>query len=243
MIVSYQSGGLYTLARQLNIKRQVYRGTRSYGTQELTHVINWGIQPAGLRRFTLNKPILNADISTATSKIKSFEAVDVRTPRVFQDAQEAAEAGIPYLARQDHMTQGRGITYHQAGEQSSEQADFYVEYIHRRYEVRIHVWCGDVIATQYKRQSPGAVICNHTAGAFFLTWPLEGYLGTKNAQRAKDMAVQAVEEVGLDFGAVDILYGEDRKLYFLEVNTAPAVESDSMKQVYTDILRRYYASI
>lgn len=36
------------------------------------------------------------------------------------------------------------------------------------------------------------------------------------------MAVLAVNCLGLDFGAVDLLIGDDRETYILEVNTAPS---------------------
>lgn len=41
-------------------------------------------------------------------------------------------------------------------------------------------------------------------------------------QERLDAAVKAVEALGLDFGAVDLLIGEDRQTYVLEVNTAPS---------------------
>ena len=41
-------------------------------------------------------------------------------------------------------------------------------------------------------------------------------------QDRKDLAIAAVRALGLDFGAVDMLIGEDKKAYVLEVNSAPA---------------------
>jgi len=42
---------------------------------------------------------------------------------------------------------------------------------------------------------------------------------------AVDLAVRAVDALGLDFGAVDVLLGRDGKFYVLENNSAPGVES------------------
>ena len=46
------------------------------------------------------------------------------------------------------------------------------------------------------------------------------------------IAIQAVNLLDLDFGAVDIIYKDD-EFYVLEVNTAPSLTSNS------DILERY----
>jgi hypothetical protein len=48
-------------------------------------------------------------------------------------------------------------------------------------------------------------------------------LGDKVREAVKIEAINAVKCLDLDFGAVDMLYGEDGKPYILECNTAPGV--------------------
>lgn len=48
---------------------------------------------------------------------------------------------------------------------------------------------------------------------------------------AVEMASTAVQALGLDFGAVDILQGKDNQFYILEVNTAPGVEGDGRQVI------------
>ena len=54
---------------------------------------------------------------------------------------------------------------------------------------------------------------------------------------ASQMALEAVRALGLDFGAVDVMRAEDGTYYVMEVNTAPAVESEHTLGVLTSFLR------
>lgn len=47
----------------------------------------------------------------------------------------------------------------------------------------------------------------------------------------RELASQAVDALGLDFGMVDILKGQDGRLYVLEVNTAGGVEGESRQVI------------
>lgn len=48
---------------------------------------------------------------------------------------------------------------------------------------------------------------------------------------AVSAASAAVEAIGLDFGAVDVLLGKDGEFYVLEVNSAPGVEGESRQVI------------
>jgi glutathione synthase/RimK-type ligase-like ATP-grasp enzyme len=48
---------------------------------------------------------------------------------------------------------------------------------------------------------------------------------------AVDVAVRCIAALGLDFGAVDILLGNDKKFYVLEVNSAPGVEGEGRQAI------------
>ena len=50
------------------------------------------------------------------------------------------------------------------------------------------------------------------------------------------LAISAVDSLGLDFGAVDIIWNESEDQYYvLEVNTAPGVEGTTL-QKYTEAI-------
>lgn len=100
--------------------------------------------------------------------------------------------------------------------------DFYTGGIDRHREYRVHVVGNNVIRVQGKYlEDPGADrqggrVCNHANGYRFKT-PQK-----KLNQARLDDCVAAVQAMGLDFGAVDMVLGTDRKHYILEVNTGPA---------------------
>ena len=48
---------------------------------------------------------------------------------------------------------------------------------------------------------------------------------------AVDLALRAVDALGLDFGAVDVLLGRDGRYYVLEVNTAPGIQSEARQVI------------
>jgi hypothetical protein len=54
---------------------------------------------------------------------------------------------------------------------------------------------------------------------------------------AVEQATQAIKALGLDFGAVDILLGTDKRFYVLEVNTAPGVEGEG-RQVIQSLAKK-----
>ena len=49
----------------------------------------------------------------------------------------------------------------------------------------------------------------------------------KHIDSVKKLAIKAVETLGLDFGAVDVLFYNE-KPYILEVNTAPGIEGSTL---------------
>lgn len=115
---------------------------------------------------------------------------------------------------------------------------FVTEYFKATDEYRIHVMCGKVIFAQRKGlrtddqrpENPNFMIRNHENGFIFqihdITIP----------QDVAQQSIQAVQELGLDFGAVDIRYNPNqRKACVLEINTAPALTGSTLEK-YTEVL-------
>lgn len=102
-----------------------------------------------------------------------------------------------------------------------ETSEFYTEYIPNTREYRVHVFRDEVIRVQgkyldYPEQHKNSYIKNYAQGFRFRA-PDRELISSR-----KEAAIAAVRALGLDFGAVDLLIGEDRKEYVLEVNTAPS---------------------
>ena len=58
----------------------------------------------------------------------------------------------------------------------------------------------------------------------------------------RDLAKQAVKVTGYLFGGVDLLLGRDQKLYVLEVNSAPAMDSIGTVKAYIEAIKRWVTS-
>lgn len=106
-------------------------------------------------------------------------------------------------------------------DQAGAGSEFFTEYIPNTREYRIHVFRDEVIRVQGKyldfpEQHANPYIKNYGQGFRFRSPDLR-----LNQDRI-DAAMAAVKALGLDFGAVDLLIGEDRNYYILEVNSAPA---------------------
>ena len=61
---------------------------------------------------------------------------------------------------------------------------------------------------------------------------------TREHKDATIQAVTAIAALGLDFGAVDMLRGEDGKVYILEVNTAPGVIKSGAQKTLTKLVEQ-----
>lgn len=108
-------------------------------------------------------------------------------------------------------------------------APLYTKYIKKKKEFRVHVFNQEVIDIQEKRKSHDVAnvdfrIRNHASGFVFCR---------DNIVEPSDLrtvSIAAVTTLGLDFGAVDVIYNEKQdKCYALEVNTAPGLEGTTLQ--------------
>jgi glutathione synthase/RimK-type ligase-like ATP-grasp enzyme len=101
----------------------------------------------------------------------------------------------------------------------------FMEFIEGGREFRVHVAFGKSIKLAEKIGGD-PIIKNFSYGSRFM------YPDFNHKKTLRNVAKQAVAVLGLDFGAVDVIY-KDGNYYVLEVNCAPSLSSDS------DILERY----
>jgi glutathione synthase/RimK-type ligase-like ATP-grasp enzyme len=132
---------------------------------------------------------------------------------------------------------GDGITVSESGSLGGlpQDAPLYTRYIRKSDEFRVHVVGGKVVFTQRKArrrecENPNWEVRNLEGGFVYVEYPTrEGGLS--------EIAVKAVEALGLDFGAVDVLLSrEDEDFYVLEVNTACGLEERTAEK-YAEALK------
>ncbi|CCE60781.1 ribosomal protein S6 glutaminyl transferase [Pseudomonas phage tf] len=117
----------------------------------------------------------------------------------------------------------------------------------KRTEFRVHVVRGRVILTQAKLRREGhadnpnsnTIVRNVDSGWVYGVNNVEEQVGVEAVRAA---AIRAVEAVGLDFGAVDLVYKEDNQTaYVLEINTAPGLaEEGSAVAAYSEAFKELF---
>lgn len=246
-----------TIARKLRLQGSAFRGR----TTDL--IVNWGSGNSdafnaivGNARF-LNNPTA---INTASNKVSAFEAMNaanvscVENTTDIEVARQWVRDGFGVFCRTElRGHSGAGIVYcsttapddlgnvvHQT---EVPQAPLYTKRGHTtNREYRIHIFKGEVIFIQQKRRQAGYrdnpnysnVVRNHGNG-----WIYAHNNITAINTAAVTSAVAAIEAVGLDFGAVDVMTRQD-DAWVLEVNTAPGQAGDTTRVAYSQAILDVY---
>lgn len=200
-------------------------------------VVNWGCSRnpswAGPSVSILNRP---EAVARATDKLKTFQefqnAEFTHIPPWTTDREVAAgwiEKGHSVVCRtvlNGHS--GNGIVLvDRVGELVA--APLYTQYVKKLKEFRCHVAFGSVIDIQEKRRraeggsEADSRVRNHHTGWVYCRGEITEPDGMRN------VAVDALAALGLDFGAVDIIWNQKQnRCYVLEVNTACGLEGTTL---------------
>ncbi len=231
-ILPYKFGShsVKELVATLGAKR-IKRVASRYIPKHKHLVINWGTK-ATVHPNQVNKAEAVAIASDKLATFKKLQASNVPTV----DWTDSHSVAQDWLKENRHVFArkylsacgGAGIVEMKALEDMVD-APLYTIYKKKKAEFRVHVVAGKVIAVQEKRRRKdytGVIdnqIRNFDRGWVFcrdnITPP----------PMLKTTAVAAVKALGLDFGAVDIIWNEkDNQCYVLEVNTAPGLEGQTV---------------
>jgi len=247
-IYPYKQGSRSALALAGTLNGRVLRLQGStFQPRSSDFIINWGSSaPSGVpfvplpsgEDYICNHP---ASIARASNKLSAFQAM--------------GEAGVSipaFAASQDTVSwEGKTVVRHKLSGHSGDgieivdsgplpQAPLYVQYIPKKEEYRVHVIGQSIIAIQRKArrlevENPNWQVRNHDNGFVFVR---EGFTAPQSVSEQARMAIAAL---GLDFGAVDIIWNEQKgKAYVLEVNTAPGLEGQTIAD-YAEGFRRLIA--
>lgn len=201
-------------------------------------VINWGngrdVGLVGVER-TINN---YAAVGLASNKLSTFERLKdkdgIRIPTFTTDRGVAGgwiADGVRVVCRTRlNGHSGAGIVLASIAAELVD-APLYVQYVKKQKEFRVHVAFGEVIDVQEKRKRsdlPEGFEANYQVRNHHTGWVYcREEIHTPDA--LLDMAKATVGALGLDFGAVDIIWNEKRnECYVLEANTAPGLEGTTV---------------
>jgi len=246
-IFPYKIGSLS--AKKLARALKVLRVSHYYNAKRSDTIVNWGSSTPPHFRWMeqdLNKPHA---IALASNKLntfleyrnKSFIHVPQWTTNP-SEAQHWLDLGLKtYCRKLLSSHSGNGIVVCNAGD-TLISAPLYTLHTKHKDEYRVHIFKGEVLDVQKKKRKLGfngssSGIRNHSSG----------WVYARTDVAIPDMlcpiAIQAVELLGLDFGAVDIGHKvNDNKFFVFEVNTAPGLEGSTLDK-YTKAIYNYYRSL
>ena len=242
MPYSYWSNSAKLLKQETEIKF-LRKNTSRKLPSNLT-VINWGCSEYPNRELNssvfLNKPESVYKASNKLSTLISLRDSGI-VPDFTENASEArimAQRGIVVARTLLRANSGRGIQIIPKGSEDIPEAPLYVKYIKKKKEFRVHVFKGEILFVQEKKrrndipdEQVNWQIRNHSNGFIFAHNDVEiGDEGLNNA-------IIACNTLGLDFGAVDVIWNErENKYYVLEVNTAPGITGETLR-IYSEKFR------
>lgn len=193
--------------------------------------INWGYQvsenalnPASKLRIAQNKRLALIEL----------EFAGVPIPKLYVDDFE--DIKYPVVGRRDKHTRGSGffMCYDQYDFDKTRMFNrpptYYLEFIGNAREFRVYSFQGKSIRLVEKVGFGLIKKYSRSDDEVYFTYP-EHF---NKKQELRSVAHQAVEALGLDFGAVDILY-KNGQFYVIEVNTAPQLtEGTKTLQAFVD---------
>lgn len=231
------------LAKALGIKRLKREG----GHLNVDTLLNWGCSSDNFPRRLTCGEILNDPnfVRIATNKLKSFNTLKghVSIPDFTESLEEAKKwlaEGVTVVERHKLTGHsGEGVRIVEPGEEL-QRAPLYVKYIPKVNEYRLHVFRDKVFFVQRKARKED--VPNEE-----VNWKVRNLKGgfiyaNQNVdvdEQAKEQAMIAVKTLGLDFGAVDVIYNKrHNKYYVLEVNTACGLAGTTLEK-YVEIFKEF----
>lgn len=230
------SAGAKALSDKMRIPR-IRHERSNFIPRPTKTVINWGSSVMPERFVTCNVINRPEHVLKVTNKKNFFLACEA-IPEIqcvpFCLTKEAAIAwlskGHTVCARQKLTgSSGEGLVLFDAMDKFVE-APLYTQYIKKKDEYRIHVMNGEVISVQRKAlkkdfegDNVDHRIRNLSNGFIFARD------GVKPPEQVITQAQSSVTKLGLDFGAVDIIWNEKSQAAFvLEINSAPGLEGSTI---------------
>lgn len=232
------------LSEDFNVLR-IKNENSKYRQRDNHIVINWGNskKPTWLNGGTmLNDP---SSVNKAVNKLDTLMCLlenDIPTVHWTTELEQADKwLNDGNFVVERHIingSKGDGIRIVDPNNGIIQECPLYTKHITKAREYRVHVFNGKVIDIQQKKRRQGedtfqdGLVKNLANGWVFCRDNI-----TPPPQNINEVAIGAINALGLDFGAVDIL-SKEGKVYVLEVNTAMGLQGETLLN-YANAIKEY----
>ena len=238
------------LARGLNTIRVRPDGTYHHRRSDL--IVNWGNshQPRWMSvqalQHMLNKP---QNVAIASDKVLTFQQLPNHIPAWTTNREEACQWLVAPRKYGDLLNavvcrtltranSGRGIVVARRPEEVV-PAPLYTQYVPKVSEYRVHATVYRVFDVAQKKRRNG--VERHDEDRYIRSWD-NGWVFCRDdievPEEVKDVSLEVLAHLGLDFGAVDVGWHPRYGTTVYEVNTAPGMEGQT-QQHYIETLRGF----
>jgi len=206
-------------------------------------VINWGSHGSIVAGKVVNTPEACKKCGNKAIQHKALQGHTWSIP-VWTEGEVFNEAGGMYVSRPVKHFSGYDFVLLDAGLAPKQwgvtvTAGRYVRpLIDIDTEYRVHVMEGKIIRCMIKvpeGDGPDPLCRTHSKG-----WVLQGKYVSQTPKGCKSAAKQAVEMLGLNFGAVDVCTTKGGGVKVIEVNSSPGLIGSSLNR-YAEKIKEYYA--
>lgn len=215
-------------------------------------VIRWGfskdLETGNAGRIFF--PNANA-IENCANKLTTFRILrdaGVSIPLFYTRDNELTNAKYPLYSRKPYHTMGKDIIMIHNREEAIRdlrKGRYLVESINFLKEFRVHIFNGKIISMSKKYFRPqlweeiGSPVMKDLIRNNENGWGYHDYNDEENCpSKAKEEAIKAVAALGLIWGAVDLIQATNKKIYVLEVNSAPGLR-DKRVDIYADCIKKF----
>lgn len=242
------------LADLLGAKR-VKSDSTSYVPRHFDQIINWGCARSPVwqgRAEARSVRVLNNSIAVnkAANKLTTFQILTragIAMPEFTTDisvAQNWLHSGATVMERHElRGNSGAGIRIVNLDDPDMNSnllaAPLYTKFINKSTEFRVHVFNGQVIDYIEKKKVPSdrrPANFNRYISSLSCGWVFTRS-NISNIAQVREQAIRSVNALGLDFGAVDIVFYNGNS-YVLEVNSSPGLKGTTLV-AYANAINRW----
>ncbi len=181
------------------------------------------------------------------TQLQNLMAAGIKVPRIIlmrNNPYDVPRYEFPLLARKVNHTKGKDIVFLRTRgswlkrRRRVAKRQYFTKYIPKSEEFRVHILGDEIGGISKKVKNEESLIHHPHIWCRDKGWIQVEYEG-EYYDELKELSIESLRVLELDFGAVDIIKGYDEKFYVLEVNTAPRLNWRRRK-LYVKFFRKMW---